>query len=309
MISFRARVINTLIRNRHWFRGRFRKEVFDMDTSIPAFRELCEKGANRMMKIPEGTELVPDDIAGIPAEWIHPAGAPANKVIMYVHGGGYVSGSCNDHRSFVSGLAGSCGFTTLQYEYRLAPEHPYPAALDDSLLVYCYLLKKGFLPGNILLAGESAGGGLLLALLLALKDKGKPMPAAALAISPWTDLSCSADSYHTKNRVSAAPRDSWLVFSKHYAGSHNVNDPYLSPLFGELKGLPPLYINAAVDDELYDDGAEFARRAKEAGNTVTFVAGKGMLHCYPLLSPHFREAREAMDGMATFINAHLNALT
>jgi epsilon-lactone hydrolase len=197
------------------------------------------------------------------------------------------------------------GISLLLYEYRLAPEFPYPYAINDSVAVYQEVLEKGFEPENILFMGESAGGGLALALLLALKQENIKMPAAAVALSPWTDLSCSGESYKTKNRLSPAPLNSWFVFSRHYAGEHDVKNPFISPLFGDLEGLPPLYINSGESDELFDDGKAFYEKARLAGVNITFKAGKGMLHCYPLMAPMFREATEAMAEIRDFIQFHL----
>ncbi|MBE0641505.1 MAG: alpha/beta hydrolase [Bacteroidales bacterium] len=300
MTSFQAKAFNFLLRNRHLMQGKLRKEAFDMNTSITGFRELCEKGASRYARLPSGITIREDSIAGIKAEWLIPADAPADKLILYVHGGGYVSGSCNDHRGFVSKFAASTGFTCLTYEYRLAPEHPFPAALEDSVNVYVEILKT-YVPGNILIAGESAGGGLLLALLLAVRDRGIPLPSAAVAISPWTDLSCSGESYRTKNKRSVAPMNSWHVFSKHYTGDRDPRTPYISPLFGELSGLPPVFINAGTDDELFDDGRQFVEKAKAAGVSAEFRAGEGMVHCYPLMAPLFPEATQAMQEIRKFV--------
>ena len=294
------------MRNRHLLRGRLKREVFMQDTPIGKFREQCERGASRYSRIPGGITIRPEVIEGMKAEWIIPGGADPRKVILYVHGGGYVSRSCSDHRGFVSAFARNCGFTNLVFEYRLAPENPFPAALDDSVKVYGHLLSNGFKPQNILVAGESAGGGLCLALLLALKERRTALPAAAVAISPWTDLTCSSESYVTKNRVSVAPKDSWTVFSKHYAGEQRADHPLISPLFGEPAGLPPLFINSGVDDELYEDGEKFSRKARAAGVNITFRAGTGMVHCYPLLAPMFREATEAMNEICGFIREHLS---
>ncbi len=306
MVSFKASTINFLLRNRHILNGKFRKETYDMNTSIQGFRDQCEKGAARYAKIPDGVEVIAEEIEGIKSEWITPQGSDASKVIMYVHGGGYVSGSCLDHRAFVSKFAKSCGYVNLVYEYRLAPEFPFPAALDDSVGIYKALLERGFPSNNIIIAGESAGGGLALALLLALKDQNIALPAASVAISPWTDLTCSGESYHTKNKVSLAPMNSWLVFSKHYAGNNDLTNPHISPLFGNLKGLPPLFINSGTADELYDDGEKFYKKAKEQGVDITFKSGEQMVHCYPFFSPAFREAKEAMDEICTFIAKHFN---
>ncbi len=306
MTSIKARLFNAFVRNSHFLRGEVRKPVFTMETSIQAFRDRCEKGAGRYASLPERIAVRADMLGEMKAEWLTPEGSDPEKVILYVHGGGYVSGSCSDHRAIISKFADFTSCTCLIYEYRLAPEHPFPAALDDSVAAYRYLLEKGYKPEHILLAGESAGGGLSLALLLALKENGIPLPAGAVAISPWTDLSCSGESYRTKNRLSPAPIDSWHVFSRHYAGDQDPHNPLISPLYGDLRNLPPLFINSAVNDELYDDGKEFARRAKEAGVDVIFRSGEGMIHCYPLLAPYFPEATSAMQEIVDFVRARLN---
>jgi len=305
MVSFKSRMFNFLLRNRHLLQGRWSQEVYNEQTSIIAFREQCEKGAAKYARIPNGIEIKPHIIDGIKAEWLIPMGAESDKLVLYMHGGGYVAGSCNDHRGFVAKFAKNCGVTMLVYEYRLAPEFPYPAALDDSVKIYNWLLQSGYQPSNILFAGESAGGGLTLAILLALKERNIPMPVAAVVISPWTDLTCSSESYTTKNKVSLAPFNSWFVFSKHYCGNHDASNPLISPLFGNPEGLPPLFINAGTDDELYEDGEKFSKKAKEAGVDVTFKNGERQVHCYPLLAPMFPEATEAMNEIVAFINQHL----
>jgi epsilon-lactone hydrolase len=306
MQSFKSKIFNFLLRNRHLLQGKMKKEVFDFTTSIGDFRELCEKGATRFAKMQDGVEVKPQVIEGIKAEWLIPDGYYPEKVILYAHGGGYVSGSCNDHRTIVSKFAKQTGITSLTYEYRLAPENPFPAALDDSVAVYSWLLASGYKPNNILVAGESAGGGLCLALLLALKERNIAFPVAAVSISPWTDLSCSGESYKSKNKVSLAPLNSWTVFSKYYCGNHRPDYPLISPLFGDLKGLPPLLINSGEDDELFDDGEKFYLKAMDAGVDATFRKGKGMVHCYPLLAPMFPEATEAMEEIIGFIKKYTN---
>lgn len=308
MISFKAQLVNFLIRKSYLFEGKLKKESFTSGTSIDGFREQCEKGAARFGKLPAGIDVRKDVVGGVPAEWLEPAGASDEKLIFYVHGGGYVSGSCSDHRNIVAKIAATTGIRILIYEYRLAPEFPYPYAVNDSVAAYHEVLERGFRPDSIVVMGESAGGGLALALLLALKQKKISFPKAAVVVSPWADLSCSGRSYQTKNRLSPAPLDSWLVFSRHYAGEQDVHDPLISPLFGDLKGLPPIFINSGESDELFDDGKAFYEKAKAAGVDVTFRAGEGMLHCYPLLSPMFREAREAMDEIVGFIKMHLGGV-
>ena len=305
MTSLKSRMFNFFIRNNYVLRGKLKKEKFDMNTSIEGFRARCEKGAGRYAKLPAGVTVKNQTIEGMNSEWLIPDGASAEKVILYIHGGGYVSGSCNDHSGFVSKFAKNTGVSNLIYEYRLAPECAFPAALDDSVKMYQWLLESGFKSENIVFAGESAGGGLCLAILLALKERNIAFPAAAVAISPWTDLTCSGDYYKTRNKVSPAPLDSWFVFSKHYAGNNPPDLPLISTLFGDLKGLPPLLINSGADDELFDDGESFYKKAKLAGVDITFRKVTGIVHCYPLLAPMFPEATEAMDEIVNFVQQHL----
>jgi epsilon-lactone hydrolase len=248
MASFKSKIVNLLIRKSYLLRGKLSKPVFDMNTSIYDFRDRCEKGAGRFGQLPGGIKVKPEIIDGVNSEWLVPPDAESNKVILYFHGGGYVSGSCNDHRNIISKFAMYAGYTNLIFEYGLAPENPFPASINDFLKVYRYLLSNGYQAGNILFAGESAGGGLCLAALLALKEYKLPYPSAAVAISPWTDLTCSSDSYKTKNKFSPAPIDSWFVFGKHYYGTNDPKNPLISPLFGDLSGLPPVFINSGVSD-------------------------------------------------------------
>ena len=302
MSSIKSKIFNALMRKRHLFQGKIKKETFDDHTSIEDFRRQCEEGAAKYAKVPDGIVIKEEIIEGMKTEWIIPDGASQEKIILYVHGGGYVSGSCSDHRGFVSKFAKRCGVINLIYEYRLAPENPFPAALDDSIKIYRALLIRGKSPENIIIAGESAGGGLCLAILLALKENKIAMPTAAVAISPWTDLTCSSNSYATKNKVSVAPLNSWLVFSKHYIGNNRADNPLISPLYGELSGLPPIFINSGEDDELFEDGEKFYLKAKASGVDISFRAGKKMVHCYPLLAPMFKEATDAMEEICRFIN-------
>jgi monoterpene epsilon-lactone hydrolase len=305
MTSLKGRLFSFVLRNGHLLKGKLKKEKFTLNTSIVEFRQLCERGAQKHSYIPSEVIVKEQIINNIKSEWLVPEGANPEKLILYVHGGGYVSGSCTDHRRFVSKFAKVTGITNLIYEYRLAPEYPFPAALNDSVEIYQWLLFSGYKPKNIVIAGESAGGGLALAVLLALKERNIPQPKAAVAISPWTDLTCSSSSYFTRNKVSPAPVNSWNVFSHYYVGDNIGTNPLVSPLFGDLKNLPSIFINSGVNDELYEDGEKFYLKAEESGVDITFRAGEGMVHCYPLLAPMFREATEAMNEIVLFIRKHL----
>ena len=307
MPSVRSRLLLFIMKHRHWLRFRLTKETIDWNNkeSILQFRKECEDGAKRFGKIPAGIDVIPMTIDGLPAEWILPSNATKDKVIFFVHGGGYVSGSCADHRIHVSKFVKGTNIGALLFEYRLAPEHSYPAALDDAVTAYRWLLAHGVSSSSIVFSGDSAGGGLCLALLLALKDHGIPLPAAAVALSPWTDLKCSGESYQRNANKCLSPEGTWTAFSKHYVGDHDPGMPWISPLYGNLHGLPPVLIYVGSDEILRDDSVRFAEKAKAAGVDVTLREGKGLFHCYPVCAPLFPEATHAMEEICTFIRMHV----
>lgn len=307
MPSLRSRLLFFIMKNRHWLRFQLKQENIDWNTneSIRRFREQCEDGAKRFGKIAAGIELLPVTIDGLSGEWIMPSEATKDKVIFFVHGGGYVSGSCSDHRIHVSKFVKGTKISALLFEYRLAPEHPYPAAVNDSVKAYQWLLDQGVLSSNIVFAGDSAGGGLCLATLLALRDQDIPLPAAAVALSPWTDLKCSGESYRSNAIKCLSPDGTWTAFSKHYVGDHDPGLPWISPLYGDLHDLPPLLIYVGGNEILYDDAVCFAEKAKAAGVNVTLKVGEGLFHCYPVCAPLFPEATQAMNEICGFIEMHL----
>jgi acetyl esterase/lipase len=193
------------------------------------------------------------------------------------------------------------GLPALQFEYRLAPEHPFPAAFEDSIAAYNWMLAQGINPKQIVLTGESAGAGLILAMLLGIRDQGLPLPAAAVASSPWTDLKLTGASYEINRYKCLSPLDMSLVCSRYYCGESDPTTPTISPLYGDLRGLPPLLIMAGNDETLRDDSISFAAKAREAGVDVTLRVTKGMGHCYPFMAPFFPEATAAMQEIGTFI--------
>jgi acetyl esterase/lipase len=217
-----------------------------------------------------------------------------------------VTGSCQGHRSVVAKFVKASGVGALLFAYRLAPEHPFPAALEDALAAYRWLLAEGVSPDHIAFMGDSAGGGLGLATLIALRDQAVPLPAAAVALSPWTDLKCTGESLTTKAKVDSLTwKESWAVFSSYYAGENDPGLPWISPLYGDLQGLPPLLIYVGGDELLLDDSTRFAEKAERAGVEVTLRVGEGLFHCYPVCAPLFPEAKQAMVEICTFIKAHL----
>ena len=309
MPSLKSRLFISMMRNRHLLKLRFSRETWDENTSITDFRKQCEDGAKLSGKLPDDINItkvnIPDLPEGLSAEWVRPKNAGADDpVIFYTHGGGYVSGSCDDHRPFVAKIAHWSGLSVLQYEYRLAPEHPFPAAIEDTLTVYRWLLAQGFDPRRILIMGESAGGGLCLASMLAFRDNSLPLPAAGVSLSPWTDLTLSGESYQTKRYACLSPLDMAKVCCRHYAAGAERTNPWLSPLHGNLQGLPPLLIMVGDDETLRDDSTRFAEKAHQAGVDVTLRVAPGMVHCYPLMAPLFPEATAAMQEICNFLKLH-----
>jgi epsilon-lactone hydrolase len=306
MPSLQSRLVIFVIRNRHLLRFRLKRDTWDFNTSIPDFRRQCEVGARRM-KLPDGIEVAPVTIEGVTgienrqAEWLIPAGASKDKVILYTIGGGYVSGSCKDHRAMIAKITKGSGVRTLLFDHRLAPEDPFPAALDDAVTAYRWLLAQGISPSNIMIVGDSAGGGLCLATLLALRDQGIPLPAAAVALSPWTDLALTGESYRTKLKASIDPPGMSIVCSKYYVGENDPCLPWISPLYGDLRGLPPIFICVGTNETMLDDSTCFAEKAQAAGVDVTLRVWEGMVHCFPLMAPLFPEATQALGEICMFI--------
>ncbi len=304
MPSFKSQLFNFLLRNRHLMQFRLRPEVWDFSTSIDAYRQVCESGAAKM-RIPQEITVEPVSIAGIKAEWIKPGEQTSDGVVLFFHGGGYVSGSCSDHRGHVAKVVQGSGVKALLFEYRLAPEHPFPAGLDDALAVYRGLLEVGTLPEQMVFIGDSAGGGLCLAALLAIRDSGLPLPAAAIAVSPWTDLILTGESHRTRAKVCLSPPGMSEVCSKYYCGDHDPTEPWISPLYGDLHGLPPLLIMVGDDETLRDDSVRFAEKAMAADVDVTLRVEQGQVHCYPFLAPLFPEATTGMAEICNFVQTHL----
>ena len=307
MPSLRGRIIKFLLQNRHWMQFQLKKKRIDWShhEAILNFRQEVEAGAEKFGKVPKDIVISPVNIDGLYAEWLIPAGVTKEKIILYFHGGGYVCGSCRAHRSITAKFVMGSQTGALLFDYRLAPENPYPAGLEDALKAYRWLLDEGIKSSGIVFVGDSGGGGLLLGALLALRDQGAPLPAAAVAYSPITDLKCAGESHRTKASVCLSPEGMAIAVARHYAGENGYEIPYASPLCGELHGLPPLLIYAGEDEILRDDSVQFAAKAKAAGVDVTLRVGEGMFHCYPATSPLFPEAVEAMNEICTFIRQHL----
>lgn len=306
MQSFRSRLVIALIRNRHLFRGKLKPEVIDESFTVGAFRESVDKATARA-KMPENVTSQKISVQGMNAEWIIPQNPIPGKILLYIHGGGFISGSCATHRIHVAKFAGQCQLKSLVFDYRLAPEHPFPAALDDCVTAYKWLLTQGYAPGDIIVGGESAGAILTLSLLLALKAGNILLPAAAFSISPITDLSCSAKSFEYNARNDIAPMDSWTVWTNMYIAGSDTKDPLLSPLFGDYEGITPLFICVGTNEIHLDDCVNVAARAESYGVDVTLRKWDKMIHAFPLLTPLFPEAKNAFLEICDFVKHHIKS--
>lgn len=256
--------------------------------------------------LPEGTEMEDVDAGGVPGRWISMPGVAADKVVLYLHGGGYVMGSIDSHRTMMAMISAASGARVLGINYRLAPEHPLPAAVDDATAAYRWLLGQGVASGNLAIAGDSAGGGLTLAALLALRDAGEPLPAAAVCISPWTDMTGSGDSIRTKAEEDPMVSPASLsTHAKNYLGGADPKTPLASPLFADLKGLPPLLVQVGTAEVLLDDSRRLAERARAAGVDVTLEEGEDMIHVWHWFAPMAPEGGEAIDRMGAYLKARM----
>ena len=244
-------------------------------------------------------------VGEIPAEWVQPLWTSNEFVLLYLHGGGYTSGSPALHRDLAHRIASASGMPALVIDYRLAPEHPFPAALEDAAFAYRWLLARNYPPERIVLAGDSAGGGLSAALLMYLRDAGEPLPAAAALLSPWTDLCLTGESIdRLENADPQLTRRGLQEMAGAYRGQHAANEPLISPLYGDLHGLPPLLILAGTREILLDDSVMFAERAGKAGVNVTLHIREDMGHVWPAFAMLLPESKQAIQLIGNFFRRH-----
>ena len=293
-----------MIRNRHLFKFKWKPEIVDDRFSVEKFRADIDRSSARL-KLPRNTTADKIQLGKMNAEWIIPEEPQKGKVLLYIHGGGFISGSCHTHRMHVAKFARGCGLKSLVFDYRLAPEHPFPAAVEDCVEAYQWLLNQGYQPEDIAVGGESAGGTLTLSLLLALKEKGVKQPKVAFSISPVSDLRCQADSFTFNAKKDVAPMGSWDLWTQYYIGDNDPTHPVLSPLFGDYHGLPPIYICVGTHEIHLNDCENVANRAKDQGVEVTLKKWDKMIHAFPLLSPLFPEAKQAMQEICDFTRSNL----
>lgn len=278
------------------------------ERDLEALRKIAATGSGGLL-LPRGTRTEPIQAgdSGPACEWIRPACADGTAespktdrpLILYFHGGGWVLGWYHTHRMLTARIAQAAGMPLLAVDYRLAPEHPFPAALDDCLAAYRWLLAEGWPPSRVLFAGDSAGGNLVVAAMLALRKAGEPLPAGGACLSPMTDLLMTGESFHA--RTDALLTEEFVAFaSACYLAGTDPRSPLVSPLYADLAGLPPLLIHAGGDEILLSDCTRLAEAARKAGVEVELEVWPGMWHVWHSFAPFLPEAKEAIDQVADF---------
>ena len=273
--------------------------------SIEEERTNLDEGGARF-KVPDDVTLEPVDVDGVPGEFLIAPGASADKVVLYLHGGGYAIGSIKSHRYLMQNISRHSGAKTLGIDYRLAPENPFPAALEDATKAYRWLLAQGYKPENIAIGGDSAGGGLTLATLINLRDQGDPLPAAGVLISPWADLSGEADS--VTSRAASDPMikpDGLYSLGGQYLNGADPKTLLASPMFAGMNGLPPLCIHVGGREILYDDAITVAKKARHVGVEVELLDEPELFHVWHAFAPMLEEGQEAVEKIGAFLKKKL----
>ena len=308
--SFRLRLLSLFLRL-------VVKTALGLIKTPRAVRARFERAAKRLFSPPEDANFVADTIrrngAGgdgtlIETLWASRGRPDRRRVILYLHGGAYLAGSIRTHRHLAAYLAGAAGVRAVVPDYRLAPEHPFPAALDDALCVYRHLLESGYPARNIALAGDSAGGALAFALLLKAAGQGLPGPACVVAFSPWTDLTMTRPSLRRNaRRDMMLPLRRFREVVSHYLQGAMTTDPLASPVYGEYEAPPPALITASKAEILRDDAVAMADRLREAGGDVALELWKDMPNAWPLFAGLVPEAAVTVERAGRFIARHLGA--
>jgi monoterpene epsilon-lactone hydrolase len=275
-----------------------------MQAHIPLLvaQSLLKHGVSRVRL---GADVIREAVFadGVPCEWVIPPNSRTDQVLLYLHGGGFVFGLTPPHLQMGAYLARKMGMRILMVDYRLAPDYPFPAALDDCVTAYRWLLKQGIPARNIVVAGDSAGGNLTITMLMKLRDSGSSLPAGAACLSPVTDLT-SKERLHKGFKDPLLPSKSVKFYTRSYVGHSDAHDPLISPVFGNLRGLPPLLVYAGEDEILRDDAVRFASLAKSVGVDVRLEIYPRMWHVWQLYLS-LPQAVQSLDDIAQFLRSHI----
>ena len=284
-----------------WVTRRTMKNRLGASGSVVKERESLEKMSGLMSRRTPGQ---PATLNGVSGEWQLPQTGDGGRVILYLHGGGYVLGSPVSHRDMVGGIADAAHARAFIADYRLGPEHPFPAAVEDAVAAYQGLLDDGVDPAKLCIAGDSAGGGLTVATLVALRERKLPLPAGGICISPWADLTCASNSMTSMAEADPLLKpDALRWMAGLYLNGQDPKSPLASPVFADLKGLPPLLIQVGTEEALYDDAITLSRVAREAGVDVTLEVWEGMMHVWHLMAKLIPEGKQAIQMIGAFVTA------
>mgnify|MGYP001818953251 FL=1 len=299
--SFRARLVRKI--SQRYFENRVSAE----QTDIPAMRERLDRFA-RLVPVAAGVDIDPIEYAGLRAEWVRPELAPSDTVILYLHGGAYALGSCDSHRHLVSHIARAAGVRALLPEYRLAPENRFPAALNDATRVYQQLLSDGYAPRNIVIAGDSAGGGLTMSTLLQIRNLGLQQPALGCLLSPWLDLAAEGESMQTRREEDPwfSPEDLPHV-ARLYCDDSQVRSPLVSPVYADPAGLCPIHIQVGDHEILLSDSERLVENIRRAGGDVGLEVWPDMWHVFQAFVVVMPESQLAVNKLAARIRKGLGA--
>jgi epsilon-lactone hydrolase len=287
---------------------RWSKRRAPLEPDIPAVRAHLERVKYIIPNPPTGTVAQRLDAGGVEAIEVATPQSLSDRMILYLHGGAYSYGAPSHYRDFIWRIAAAASARVLCIDYRLAPEHPFPAALDDAVAAYRWLLAGGAAPARLAIMGDSAGGGLVFGTLLRLRDEGVALPAAAVALSPWTDMALTGPSL--KNNAAADPMlkaEQAPTLARYYLGATDPRHPYASPLYGDLTGLPPALIQVGSDEILHDDAVRMADKLRAAGCRVALEVWPRMPHVFQLFARIVPEASRAVARIGDFIRGEMDA--
>ncbi|MEI1689542.1 alpha/beta hydrolase [Acinetobacter baumannii] len=272
-------------------------------------QRFCSDAASAIVLGPRGYQTKKQNIAQVPTVHIQPKTTKSGLGILYLHGGGYVVGSSKSHMKLAAQIGQAAQAQVWLAEYRLAPEHPSPAAIEDSIAVYKALLAQGQDPKKLVIAGDSAGGGLSLSTVIALRNAGLPLPAALVLLSPWVDLSLSGSTLKTHAAQDAMLSEDWLVWcAKNYCGPKSATDPTCSPLYADLTGLPPVLIHVGTEEVLLDDAKRLAEQAEKCGIPTTFKIYDKVGHVFQFHAGILKESDDSIKGIGQFIDKHMQSI-
>ena len=279
--------------------------ILNAETPIAIQRKKLDK-LTGIAPLPRGVSTRNITIRGMPALWID-VQAKTQRTLLFLHGGAYNIGSIDSHKELAARLGLASKANVLLIDYRLAPEHAFPAGLDDALEAYQWLLKQGYKPSNISIAGDSAGGGLALSLAMKLRDMKTPLPACLCLISPWTDLTMSGESVRTNATKDIMLNPTWMRLLAHnYAGPDKLADPFASPHYGDYKGLPPMVVHVGEDELVLSDSERLASKAKASGVELSLDINPDMWHIWHVHAGYMPEAKKALKKLGRFIISHSN---